>query len=31
MKKLKYILFLFLMFFSLNDVFAFDTSLKVYD
>jgi len=31
MKKLKYLLILFLVFFGINTVNAFDTSLKVYD
>lgn len=31
MKKLKYILILFLMFIGINNIEAFDTSLKVYD
>jgi len=31
MKKIKYILILFLMFIGINNISAFDTSLKVYD
>ncbi len=31
MKKLKYLLLLFLMFIGIRNVYAFDTSLKVYD
>ena len=31
MKKIKYLMFLFLMFVGVNNISAFDTSLKVYD